>query len=188
MSIVYGFVRQSNGHIEVHSKEGEGTTVLLYLQRATDVAQHDGMSEAAKIQSHGQGQLILVVEDDSDVRELVVALLSGLGYRVRQAETAELALQLIKDGLEIDLLFSDVVLPGEMNGPDLVAAVLEMSPELRYLFMSGYTQHAGASAMLLDESTNLLHKPFSRTELASRIQQTLDQPLPRRPGLRLVQS
>lgn len=188
MSIVYGFVQQSKGHIEVQSEEGRGTTISLYLPRARMAEAQTEEVAQPKVHPQGNGELILVVEDDADVRELVLAMLSGLGYEVREAADAETALEILKGGLEVDLLFSDVVLPGELNGPELVKQVKEFRPDLAYLFMSGYTQHAGESAAVLDQTTNLLHKPFLRGELAERIQRALGNRVNRKPHLRLAQS
>ena len=187
LSIVYGFVQQSNGHIDVESSQGKGTTVSLYLPRASSGEQQAALPEAIHLQPQGEGQLVFVVEDDADVRELVVAMLSGLGYQVREAEDAETALQVINSGVSLDLLFSDVVLPGAMNGPDLVAHLQKSTPDLKFLFMSGYFQHAEATAITLDPKTNLLHKPFSRSELAQRIEQILHAPVSQSAKLRLVQ-
>lgn len=168
LSMVYGFVKQSDGHINIDSTVGKGTTVSLYLPRAaqSDATQHDG-SESPE-ESQAAGETILVVEDDPDVRELVVALLKNLGYAVLESENAEMGLEIIESGRDIDLLFSDVVLGKGTNGAELAKIAWKRRPELKILLMSGYTSESAAEE-IRELDFEFIDKPFTKAELAKRL-------------------
>lgn len=172
LSMVYGFVKQSRGHIKIYSEVGHGSTVKLYLPRcrtATDSVSHD----QPKPSQQGGSEHILVVEDDDLVRQHVVAQLEGLGYQVKAVSSGEAALKVLNES-SFDLLFSDVVMPGEINGPKLVELAQQRFPELKVLFTSGYTENAIVHHGRLDPGVKLLSKPYRRQELAEKVRDVLE--------------
>jgi PAS domain S-box-containing protein len=173
LSMIYGFVKQSGGHIAIYSEVGMGTVVRLYFPR-TDapsiVPAQRGTQEAPL--SAGN-EMILLVEDDPLVRAHVERQLIALGYRVLTAEKASNALELIGNGLEPDLLLTDIVMPGGMNGRELADAARKWIPDLKILFTSGYTHGAIVQGKAHEVGTNFIGKPFRRAELASKIRETL---------------
>jgi PAS domain S-box-containing protein len=171
LSMVYGLVKQSGGHIAIYSEVGQGTTVKIYLPRAVD--QEDVLSADADVPVRGGDETILVVEDDDDVREAAVAMLTELGYRVFKARDASSALGVIESGLPIDLLFTDVVMPGSVRSPDLARKAKERLPNIAVLFTSGYTENAIVHGGRLDPGVELLGKPYSREQLARKVRQLL---------------
>jgi len=171
LSMVYGFVKQSNGHIKIYSEVGQGTTVKMYLPRAT--APEDVIVPVAAGPVEGGSESILVVEDDAAVRETTVATLLDLGYRVLQAKDAQSALSVVESGSPIDLLFTDVVMPGPLRSPDLARRAQERLPGLAVLFTSGYTENAIVHGGRLDAGVELLPKPYSREALAHKIRAVL---------------
>ena len=173
LSMVYGLVKQSNGHIKIYSEEGHGTSVKMYLPRATgtDVAAGE---MPAMAQAQGGDESILVVEDDALVRKYVVTQIRGLGYTTLEASNAVEALALIDSDAAIDLLFTDVIMPGPMNGRLLVDAALKKRPALKTLFTSGYTENAIVHHGRLDSGVLLLAKPYRKPELARMIRMALD--------------
>jgi signal transduction histidine kinase/DNA-binding response OmpR family regulator len=174
LSQVYGFVKQSGGHVKLYSEAGLGTTVKLYVPR-TRKAQESGMSHAA---SPGRGgkETILVVEDDEGVRAAVCDMLADLGYGVLRAENAESALAVLKGGAKIDLMFTDVVMPGPMHTRELARLAREFNPEIKILFTSGYTQNAIVHNGRLDADVFLLSKPYRKDDLARKLRSLLDAP------------
>jgi PAS domain S-box-containing protein len=172
LAMVYGFARQSAGHVKIRSEPGQGTTVTLYLPLAKGSVEKSELppdSEHAKIL--GQ-ETVLVVEDDDAVRELALAFLSDLGYRTIEAPNSEVALAHLGAGVAIDLLFTDVVMPG-LNGPELAAEALRLRPQLKVLFTSGYAEHALIHQDKLDEGVQLISKPYSKEALARKIRVVL---------------
>lgn len=174
LSMVFGFVKQSSGHITIYSEPGEGTTVRLYLPRAVGVA----LSPAQRIGQpillpHGSAT-VLVVEDEAELREVICAVLRDLGYRMLEAANGVEALRVLdeSDGT-VDLALVDVVLPGGMNGRDVARRLKEVQPRLRILFMSGYTENAIVHHGRLDDGVILLGKPFSREQLACKVAEVL---------------
>jgi len=172
LSMVYGFAKQSGGHVVIHSEEGKGTTVNLYLPRASvePLAQADtGNGEVPM----GRGETILVVEDDPDVRSLVEAMVGSLGYRVITASTAAEGRSAL-DSQDIDLVLSDVVLPGGVNGPAFAQEARDLRPGLRLIFMSGYPA-AGAASQdgVLGPDDVLLNKPFRKQDIAMALHEAL---------------
>jgi PAS domain S-box-containing protein len=173
LSMVYGFIKQSGGHISIYSEEGLGTTVKLYLPRADAGEEVEQESKSESI-SRGRGELVLVVEDDKDVRILAIKLLDSLGYRIIDAADAETAISVFEAGRKIDLVLSDVILPGGVNGPAFVQAARKHQPGLKVVFVSGYPAEAATRNGLLDPETVLLGKPFQRRELATALRRALD--------------
>ena len=174
LSMVFGFVKQSGGHIKIYSEPGLGTTVKLYLPRAraAEVAHEAAVAEAVR----GSGETILVAEDDTGVRTSVVAQLAELGYRVLAAANGEEALGILSRGETIDLLFTDVVMPGALNGRALAEKAKEVIPGLRVVFTSGYTENAIIHNGRLDEGVTLLSKPYRLPQLAETIHTALTKP------------
>jgi CheY-like chemotaxis protein len=172
LSMVYGFVKQSNGHIKIYSEEGHGTTVKLYLPQATGVA--DALPAEAGIPEFvGGGESILIVEDDALVREYVVTQISRLGYGTLAANNAAEALAIINGPERIDLLFTDVIMPGGMNGRQLAIEAQARRPALKLLYTSGYTENAIVHHGRLDAGVLLLPKPYLSSDLARMIRTAL---------------
>jgi PAS domain S-box-containing protein len=172
LSMVYGFVKQSGGHIKVYSEQGSGTTIKLYLPRAGEQAQ--GSPEAAEsTEIAGGSETILVVEDDALVRNYVIAQLQGLGYTTLSAGNAAEALALVDGGAHFDLLFTDVIMPGEMNGRQLADALRKVRTAFKVLFTSGYTEDAIIHHGRLDPGVILLNKPYRKADLARLLRAAL---------------
>jgi signal transduction histidine kinase len=172
LSMVYGFVKQSGGHIEVYSEEGHGTTIRLYLPCAT-AAEQESDGQAVPLMTGGHESL-LVVEDDLLVRSYVMTHLAALGYTAHPAETAAEALAMVYDGLKFDLLFTDVMLSGSMNGKQLAEELRKYRPDLKVLFTSGYTDNALVHHGRLEVGARLLEKPYRRADLARMLRLVLD--------------
>jgi PAS domain S-box-containing protein len=173
LSMVYGFVTQSGGHVTINSEEGVGTTVRLYLPRSDKAAVDLEQADPEQIPL-AQGATVLVVEDDADMRTLSVAFLRSLGYEVLVAENGKSALEELERSEGINLLFTDVILPGGMNGADLAAEVRRRQPEIAVLFTSGYSREALIDKGQLDEAIELLKKPFRKADLAQKVKLVLD--------------
>jgi PAS domain S-box-containing protein len=171
LSMVYGFVRQSGGHVKIYSEVGSGTTVKLYLPRSTDIEDAPEPPETRAVV--GGRETILVAEDDEGVRATVVEMLSELGYRVLKANDAASALSIIDSGLAIDLLFTDVVMPGTLRSPELARKARERLPGIAVLFTSGYTENAIVHGGRLDAGVDLLGKPYTREALARKVRHVL---------------
>ncbi|WP_245964692.1 response regulator [Trinickia dinghuensis] len=171
LSMVYGFVKQSGGHIKIYSEVSHGTTVRIYLPRARQPEDVETDLEIGPIT--GGTETVLVVEDDEDVRGTVVDLLSELGYRVLRAKDAQSALAIVESGVPIDLLFTDVVMPGPLGSPELARKARERLPNVAVLFTSGYTDNAIVHGGRLDEGVDLLSKPYSREAMARKIRHVL---------------
>jgi CheY-like chemotaxis protein len=173
LSMVYGLVKQSDGHIKVYSEQGHGTTVKLYLPRASGVDQDSGEMPSL-FPLIGGHEAILVVEDDALVRRYVITQIHSLGYTTLEASNARQALELIDSNAAIDLLFTDVIMPGSMNGRLLADQALKRRSRLKVLFTSGYTENAIVHHGRLDAGVLLLAKPYRRPELARMIRTALD--------------
>jgi signal transduction histidine kinase/DNA-binding response OmpR family regulator len=163
----YGFVKQSGGHIKIYSELGEGTTVKIYLPRTRRMQDADDPARQLPVQ--GGNERILVVEDDEGVRAAVVDMLTDLGYHVLRAENAEAALKLLEGGAKVDMLFTDVVMPGTIPTRELARKAQELCPGVRILFTSGYTQNAIVHNGRLDDDALLLSKPYRKDELARKL-------------------
>jgi PAS domain S-box-containing protein len=174
LSMVYGFVKQSGGHIRLYSEVGEGTTVRMYLPKA-DTASIDHAPQGTREQiPTGNGETILVVEDDPDVLNLVTILLTNLDYRVLKASDAAAAVNLVDSGARPDLLFTDVVLRGGDGGVELAKRVGDRCPGIAVVYMSGYTENSIVHQGVLDEGVLLIGKPFTKAELARMIRRAID--------------
>ena len=168
LSQVYGFIKQSGGHVKIYSERGVGTTVKLYLPRFTGELEAESASSDPPVAHAGDGRLVLVVEDEEDVRRLTVEMLTELGYRVVAAADSERALAALDEHPTTALLLTDVVLPG-MNGRKLADAAVMKQPGLRVAFMTGYTRNAIVHNGVLDEGVHLLIKPFTIESLAAQL-------------------
>ena len=173
LSMVYGFVKQSGGHIKIDSEEGHGTTFKLYLPRSSESVVPIERPVAA---AEGGEETILVVEDDALVRQYVVAQLESLRYAVLAAASAREALDMIAAGRAFDLLFTDVILGSGFNGPALADEVLRLRPGVKVLYTSGYTKDAMATHGRIDPGVALIHKPYRKIELARKIRAVLGTP------------
>jgi two-component system NtrC family sensor kinase len=174
LSQVYGFVKQSGGHVRIYSEVGEGTTVKIYLPRSFAQAKPAPVSTAPENIPRGSQETVLVVEDDPDVRAYVAESLANLNYRVRQAADADAAITILDDASPIDLLLTDVVMPGT-NGRVLADKAVQRRPGLKVLYMTGYSRNAIVHQGRLDPGVSLIQKPFSQDMLASRIRKILSE-------------
>ena len=174
LSMAFGLVKQSAGHISVSSEIDIGTTFKILLPRAKNENDLTEAGLAMDMPRARPDETVLVVEDDDDVRSLVVKLLNDLGYAVLEAHDGPSARELWQSETRIDLLLSDVILPGGMAGPDIAAAALIHRPELKILYMSGYTDDAIVHHGRLDPDIELIQKPFVKTALARRVRLILD--------------
>jgi PAS domain S-box-containing protein len=172
LSMVYGFVKQSGGHVKIYSEPGHGTTFKIYLPRyfGPKDERKDAPPAAAPA---AKGETVLVVEDEAAVRKLTVQSLADLGYKVVEAENGELALDLLDQNPEISLLFTDVVMP-QMNGHQLAQEASRRKPGLKVLYTTGYTRNAVVHNGVLDPGVKLLHKPFTLDALAHAIRRAID--------------
>jgi CheY-like chemotaxis protein len=175
LSQVYGFIKQSRGHIKIYSEVGEGTSVKIYLPRLLEHIDRGDEERQAPDAVEGPGhETVLVVEDDRDVRAYLVELLRDLNYRVLSAHDAVSALGLIEaSDIRIDLLLTDVVLPG-MNGRQLAEQAKNRRPELQVLFTTGYSRNAIVHHGRLDPGVAMIQKPITQDALAARIRDLLD--------------
>jgi CheY-like chemotaxis protein len=171
LSMAYGFVKQTGGHFKIYSEVGEGTTVRMYFPRSFEA--ETGITRLTGAKAEGGSETILVVEDDPAVQGTVVGMLDSLGYRVLKADNAHDALGIVKSGIPIDLLFTDVVMPGPLRSPDLARQAKALLPELAVLFTSGYTQNAIVHGGRLDPGVELLSKPYGRDQLARKVRHLL---------------
>ena len=173
LSQVYGFVKQSGGHVKIYSELDHGTTVKIYLPRLLREADAEPIEDIEPV-PEGSSEVILVVEDDDDVRAYSVESLRELGYRVFEAPDGPSALRILRQETEIALLFTDVVLPGGMTGAQLAAQAKGLRPKLKVLFTTGYARNAIVHQGRLDAGVQLITKPFTFEELAIKARDVLD--------------
>ncbi len=166
LSMVFGFAKQSEGHVEVVSEEGEGTTIRLYLPRAKS-GENFGPEVWEPVSRSEKGEVVLVLEDSVEVRDLVTALLRSLGYRVLEAGSGDEALRCLAEDQRVDLLLTDVILPGGMTGPEVARSGLKI------IYMSGYTDDVVLDHGKLDDDCVLLQKPFRKQDLAQMVSRIL---------------
>jgi CheY-like chemotaxis protein len=174
LSMVYGFVKQSGGHIKIYSELGHGTSVKVYLPRSDGDA--IGRARAANgDDAPAQGtELVLMVEDNKDLRVVTLKQLTDLGYRTLEAENAHAALKILAERPDVDLLFTDIVMPGGMTGTELAREARRLYPKLKILLTSGYTARAMANGFHDIEGLELLNKPFRKRDLAQRLRTVLE--------------
>jgi signal transduction histidine kinase/CheY-like chemotaxis protein len=175
LSQVYGFAKQSKGDVRIASEVGVGTSVTIYLPRSYGLPIVDFVASMEPAMRASQGETILVVEDDGQVQNYTVEALRELGYEVHRTAEGGSALALLQRTLKVDLLFTDVMLPGALNGRDLAEKAQELRPDMKVLFTSGYSQDVIVKKGRLDPEIDLLVKPFSYRDLAIRVRRTLDQ-------------
>ncbi|MEZ5830659.1 MAG: PAS domain-containing protein [Dongiaceae bacterium] len=174
LSMVYGFVKQSGGHIKIYSELGHGTTVKIYLPRAGGLATGRTRPDAGEPDLSAGSGLVLMVEDNKDLRTVTVKQLADLGYRTLEAENAKAALELLARHPEIDLLFTDIIMPGGMTGTELAREARRLYPKLKILLTSGYTARAMANGFHDIEGLELLNKPFRKRDLAHKLRSVLE--------------
>jgi CheY-like chemotaxis protein len=174
LSQVYGFIKQSSGHVKIYSEIGEGTTVKLYLPRFLADPNVADAAEPALPAEGSSEETILVLEDDDDVRTFSVEVLREMGYRVLEAHDGPSALRLLERQPRVDLLFSDVVLPGGLTGKQVSEQARALRPDLKILFTTGYARNAIIHHGRLDRGVHLITKPFTLNELAAKVRDVLD--------------
>jgi PAS domain S-box-containing protein len=175
LSMIYGFAQQSEGHARIYSELGRGTTVKLYLPRFDGPVEHEtaagGLSDAYRAEA---GETVLVVEDEPVVRNLIIDVLDDLGYRALEAADGPSGLEVLRSQRRIDLLVTDVGLPG-MNGRQLADHARELRPDLKVLFITGYAENAAVAGGFLDRGMEMITKPFAVESLAIRIRDMIEQ-------------
>jgi PAS domain S-box-containing protein len=176
LSQVYGFVKQSGGHVKIYSEVGQGTTVRIYLPRFSANAVQEKDEEELITPEGTKEETILVVEDDDDVRTYSVESLRELGYRVLEAHDGLSALRLLERQPRVSLLFTDVVLPGGMTGAQMAAQARALRDDLKVLFTTGYARNAIIHHGRLDKGVHLISKPFTLQELGAKVRDVLDDP------------
>ena len=174
LSMVYGFSKQSGGHLSVYSEVDHGTTVQLYLPRSLDKKTTNAKSKADAPKVTKGTESILVVEDDESLRVIPVSILRDCGYQVFEAADGVEAINHLKDEVRFDLLFTDIVLPGGMNGVDIAKEAEQFQPGIKTLFATGYAENAVIQNGKLEAGVNLINKPYSRASLLEIIRHILD--------------
>jgi signal transduction histidine kinase len=172
LSMVHGFAKQSTGHLDIHSTLGQGTTVSLLLPRS--LGQVELATPRSAASTVGGSETILVVEDHPDLRHIAVQTLTALGYRVLQAHDAASALVVLESDLQIDVLFSDVIMPGPVRTADMAARARQLRPGIVVLFTSGYIANVIGELGILESDVNLLSKPYSAEVLDQRLRELID--------------
>jgi CheY-like chemotaxis protein len=192
LSMIYGFVKQSNGHIKMYSEVGHGTTVKIYLPRLRGTAKDITPSLPTDLQKQLQRalgsfntpaaetpaasakkQLVLVVEDNPSVRDVAAAMIEEMGFEVITAQDGHEGLKFITERRDIDLVLSDVIMAGGMNGPELAVKAMKVRPKLKILFMSGYAPGSVRQMQDLPDSIELVNKPFTRNDLTEKVRKAL---------------
>jgi len=172
LSMVFGFTKQSGGHIKIYSEPGEGTTVKLYFPRVRG-AQHTNYQSKVVLKPQAGTGHILIAEDDDLVLKHLETQLRSLGYRVTAVTTGPQALMALKAHSDIDLLLTDIIMPGGMNGRELADQAQTSYPRLKVLYTSGYTENAIVHHGRLDPGVELLSKPYTRLELATKVRRVI---------------
>ena len=177
LSMVYGFVKQSRGHVKIYSEVGHGTSIKLYLPRADAAETAAAETEKARASAHPAGtESILVVEDSATVRNVTIAILRTLGYRVHEAEDGHAALAILRQPITIDLLFTDLIMPNGIDGQELLRRAREVRPGLKALFASGYSEQFLKGRGPGEAGVPLLNKPYRTRALAEAVRNVLDNP------------
>jgi CheY-like chemotaxis protein len=173
LSMVYGFVKQSAGHIKIYSELGVGTSIKIYLPRAGSPLSATGESPVDLAAPARTKRLVLVVEDNPSVLKMTTTMVTSLGFEVLGAADGDIAERLLAERTDIDLLFTDVMLPGRTTGPALAQLAVAMRPGIKILFTSGYAEQSIFEHGLLGNEVHLLGKPFRKRELAAKIEEVL---------------
>ncbi len=172
--MVFGFIKQSGGHVKIYSEPGQGTTIRLYLPRAVGAVAPIGQRSGAPLDLPRGSATILVVEDDAAVREIATAILSELGYRIFEAGDGEEGLRVFgAHAAAISMVLTDVVLPGKVRGREMAEQIKAIRPDVQILYMSGYTENSIVHHGRLDDGVQLVSKPFKREQLARKVAETL---------------
>jgi len=171
LSMIYGFVQQSGGHVRLHSKKGQGTTVTIYLPRHAGALE---VEQTLTVATHPTpaplSAVVLVVEDEPDVRMVIVDVLSDFGYTILEVADGRSGLHILEAGIHIDLLLTDVGLPGGMNGRQLADAARQRRPDLKVLFATGYAESVAVGNGRMEQGMQVMTKPFELDALAARVQ------------------
>ncbi|WP_299692137.1 PAS domain S-box protein [uncultured Tateyamaria sp.] len=176
LAMVYGFVRQSGGHVTLYSELGLGTSFGLYfpaVRQKAETADAHVATDMRQDPPRGNGETILIVEDNERVRKLSIERIRDLGFATLDADSGDRAYEMLKNGAEVDLVFSDLVMPGTLNGYDLAAKIAAEFPKLKVLLTSGYASDVITSELAHDVHSHILHKPYRQSELAERLQALL---------------
>uniref|UniRef100_UPI0031F5766F ATP-binding protein n=1 Tax=Sphingomonas sp. UBA4815 TaxID=1947533 RepID=UPI0031F5766F len=176
LSMIHGFVRQSGGQVRVYSEEGHGTTMCLYLPRFLGEVGEDQVPDEA-IADDGAGRTVLVIDDEATVRMLIVEVLEEAGYTAIEAEDGPSGMKVLQSDIAIDLLITDVGLPGGMNGRQVADAAREIRPDLKVLFVTGFAENAAVGNGHLSPGMAVVTKPFVMTELGNKIVEILETPI-----------
>jgi CheY-like chemotaxis protein len=174
LSMIYGFVRQSGGQIRIYSEVGTGTTMCLYLPRYTGATEEPAEAAAHEGTDRGYGETVLVIDDEPTVRALIVEVLEENGYRTRQAEDGANGLRIIDSDARIDLLITDVGLPGGVNGRQVADAARIARPDLKVLFITGYAENAAIGHGHLQAGMEVITKPFAVADLGRKVRALID--------------
>jgi CheY-like chemotaxis protein len=178
LAMVYGFVKQLGGHVTIYSEVGQGTTVNLYLPRAGAPAVERRASQDVAPPDPRSRQVILVVEDDERVRQLTVTRLKMIGHDVIEARDGFEALNLLQSGAHVDLVFTDMVMPGGLSGRDVARKARDLKPGIKVLLTTGYAEDLAHADDLEQECLKVLRKPYRQAELAMALREALDMSLP----------
>jgi CheY-like chemotaxis protein len=174
LSVIYGFVKQSGGHVTIYSEVGKGTTVNLYLPRVRSDAEKEAGTGTAAAAAQETGETVLLVEDNAEVRSVTARRLANLGYTVLQAERAAKAIEILGGNADDDLVFSDVVMPGGMSGFDLAQWVRRNRPAVPVLLTSGFAEDVARAGEATASTLEILRKPYTGAELARALRKALD--------------
>jgi CheY-like chemotaxis protein len=173
LSMIYGFAKQSGGHLSIDSEQDHGTTVKLYLQRDSGTS-FQIESSPAQPEDHRGGESVLLIEDDRDVREMTKTMLRSIGYRVTAVGDTSAAQDALREEAHFDVVLSDVVLRGRMSGPQFVEMLTQDHPDLKVLYMSGYTADTAVGEDIIRQGASLLTKPFTMRQLGKLLREVLD--------------
>jgi PAS domain S-box-containing protein len=174
LSMIHGFVRQSGGQVRIYSEVGQGTTVCLYMPRFAGEAESDQAGDAEAALEQGQGETVLVIDDEEPIRMLIGDVLGEAGYRVLEAADGPAGLKILQSDVRVDLLITDVGLPGGFNGRQVADAARQTRPELKILFITGYAENAVVGNGHLDVGMQVITKPFAMTALALRVREIIE--------------
>ena len=174
LSMIYGFARQSGGQVRIYSELGQGTTMCLYLPRHAEDAPVDEETEVpTNVDASGDGEVVLVIDDDPTIRMLVAEVLAEAGYAVIEAPDGPAGLKVLNSNARIDLLITDVGLPGGLNGRQVADAARVSRPSLKVLFITGYAENAVIGHSRLENGMFVVTKPFQMENLAHRIREII---------------